>query len=318
MRIGRRPGADRHQVSHVNGATAPKNLAAERFKQLAEERTKGRVKVEIYPNSQLYKDAEEIEALQTGSVQMLAPTLGKFGPLGIRQFEVFDLPYMFDNFDEVHRVTQGAIGKQLFAMLESKGIKGLAYWDNGFKQMNANKALRNVADFKGIKMRVFSSKVLDAEMRALGAIPQTLPASEIYLSMQTGLVDGGEDTTTTFNDFKFYEVQKYLRCRITATSATPWSSTRSSGTACRRPPDDPRRRDGGGDDLRQRHRRRAERLRAGGDPQDGQDPGDHAHRRREKGVEEGAPARASGNGTEDRQELITSIYKETGFDPGKL
>ena len=198
------------KFSHVNGATAPKNLAAERFKQLAEERTKGRVKVEIYPNSQLYKDAEEIEALQTGAVQMLAPTLGKFGPLGIRQFEVFDLPYMFDNFDEVHRVTQGAIGKQLFAMLESKGIKGLAYWDNGFKQMNANKALRNVADFKGIKMRVFSSKVLDAEMRALGAIPQTLPASEIYLSMQTGLVDGGENTTTTFNDFKFYEVQKYL------------------------------------------------------------------------------------------------------------
>jgi C4-dicarboxylate-binding protein DctP len=198
------------KFSHVNGNTSPKNLAAEYFKKLAEERTKGRVKVEVYPNSTLYKDAEEIQALQMGSVQMLAPTLGKFGPLGVRQFEVFDLPYLFDNFDDVHHVTQGPIGKKLFAALEPQGIKGLAYWDNGFKEMNANKPLRNVSDFRGIKLRIFSSKVLDAQMRALGAIPQTLAASEIYTSMQTGLVDGGENTLSTFNDFKFYEVQKFL------------------------------------------------------------------------------------------------------------
>ena len=138
---------------------------AEYFKKLAEERTKGRVKVEVYPNSSLYKDGEEMEALQLGSVQMLAPSLAKFGPLGVREFEVFDLPYIFDSYDELHKVTEGPVGKALFKKLETKGIIGLAYWDNGFKVMSANKPLRMPADFKGLKMRIQSSKVLDAQMQ---------------------------------------------------------------------------------------------------------------------------------------------------------
>lgn len=198
------------KFSHVNPILSPKNQAAEYFKKLAEDGTHGRVKVELYPLSSLYKDSEEMTSLQMGAVQMLAPTLGKFGPMGLRDFEVFDLPYLFDSFDQVHLVTQGPLGKQLLAQLESKGIKGLAFWDNGFKQMSANQPLHKPADFKGLKMRIFSSKVLDAEMRALGAIPQVLAASEIYQAMQTGLVDGGENTESTFYQFKMYEVQSNM------------------------------------------------------------------------------------------------------------
>jgi len=198
------------KFSFVNPIDSPKGKAAEYFRKLAEEGTKGRVKIELYPNSSLYKDKEELEALQLGSVQMLAPTLGKFSAMGLRDYEAFDLPYLFDNYEQVHLVTQGPIGKQLLDQLEPKGLKGLAFWDNGFKQMNANKALRVPADFKGVKLRIFSSKVLDAQMRALGAIPQVLAASEMYQAMQTGLVDGNENTESTFYDFKLYEVQKFL------------------------------------------------------------------------------------------------------------
>src|SRR5450756_3241616 len=123
------------KFSHVVATHTPKGLAAEKFKELAEKYTAGKVKVEVYPNSQLYKDKEELEALQLGAVQMLAPSNSKFGPIGVREFEAFDLPFLFDNDTELHRVTQGAIGQQLFRMLEGKGITGLGYWDNGFKQM---------------------------------------------------------------------------------------------------------------------------------------------------------------------------------------
>src|SRR3982750_4436171 len=153
------------KFSHVVAVDTPKGKGAEQFKKLAEERTKGRVKIEVYPNSQLYKDGEEMEALQLGSVQMLAPSVAKFGPLGAREFEVFDLPYIFDSFDELHKVTEGTVGKTLFQKLESKGITGLAYWDNGFKDMSANKPLRKPEDMKGLKMRIQSSKVLGDEMK---------------------------------------------------------------------------------------------------------------------------------------------------------
>jgi len=198
------------KFSHVVAVDTPKGKAAERFKQLAEERTKGRVKVEVYPNSQLYKDGEEMEALQLGSVQLLAPSLAKFGPLGVREFEVFDLPYIFDSYADLHKVTDGAVGKMLFDKLGSKGIVGLAYWDNGFKVMSANKPLRTPADFKGLKLRIQSSKVLEAQMRALGAIPQVMAFSEVYQALQTGVVDGTENPPSNFYTQKMFEVQKYL------------------------------------------------------------------------------------------------------------
>ncbi len=198
------------KFSHVVAQETPKGKGAEYFKKLAEERTNGRVKVEIYPNSQLYKDKEELEALQLGAVQMLAPSLAKFGPLGAREFEVFDLPYLFDDNEELHKITQGPIGQDLLKKLESKGILGLAFWDNGFKQMSANKALRKPEDFKGLKMRIQSSKVLDMQMRALGANPQVMAFSEVYQALQTGVVDGTENPVSNFYTQKMHEVQKYV------------------------------------------------------------------------------------------------------------
>ena len=198
------------KFSHVVAVDTPKGKAAERFKQLAEERTKGRVKVEVYPNSSLFKDGEEMEALQLGSVQMLAPSVAKFGPLGAREFEVFDLPYMFDSFDELHKVTEGPVGKALFQKLDSKGIVGLAFWDNGFKDFSANKPLKVPADYKGLKMRIQSSKVLGDQIKALGAIPQVMAFSEVYQALQTGVVDGTENPPSNFYTQKMHEVQKYL------------------------------------------------------------------------------------------------------------
>jgi C4-dicarboxylate-binding protein DctP len=198
------------KFSHVVAVDTPKGKAAEYFKKLAEERTKGRVKVEVFPNSSLFKDGEEMEALQLGSVQMLAPSLAKFGPLGAREFEVFDLPYIFDDYNELHKVTQGPVGAALFRKLDSKGIAGLAYWDNGFKVMSANKPIRMPADYKGLKMRIQSSKVLGDEMKALGAIPQVMAFSEVYQALQTGVVDGTENPPSNFYTQKMQEVQKYL------------------------------------------------------------------------------------------------------------
>jgi len=198
------------KFSHVVAESTPKGRAALRFKELAEERTKGRVKVEVYPNSTLYKDGEEMSALQLGSVQMLAPSVSKFGPLGVNAFEAFDLPYIFPNRDVLNRVINGPVGKDLLGRLEKYGITGLAYWDNGFKVMSANKPLHLPADFRGLKMRIKSSKVLEAQFRALGAVPQVMAFSEVYQAMQTGVVDGSENSLPNLWTQKFFEVQKYV------------------------------------------------------------------------------------------------------------
>ena len=198
------------KFSHVVAEDTPKGKAALKFKELAEGATKGRVKVEVYPNSSLFKDGEEMEALQLGSVQMLAPSVSKFGPLGAREFEIFDVPYVFDSYEDLHKVTDGPVGKTLFKKLESKGISGLAYWDNGFKDMSANKPLRKPEDMKGLKMRIQSSKVLGDQMKALGALPQVMAFSEVYQAMQTGVVDGSENPPSNFYTQKMHEVQKCL------------------------------------------------------------------------------------------------------------
>jgi len=198
------------KFSHVVATNTPKGQAADYFKKLAEERTKGRVKIEVYPNSQLYKDKEEMEALQMGAVQMLAPSLAKFAPLGVKEFEVFDLPFIFDDYKELHKITEGPVGKKLLSKLEPKGLLGLAYWDNGFKVMSANKPLRTPADFRGLKMRIQSSKVLDSQMRSMGANPQVLAFSEVYQALQTGVVDGTENPPSNLYTQKMHEVQKYV------------------------------------------------------------------------------------------------------------
>ena len=197
------------KFSHVVAPDTPKGKGADRFKQLAEEYTGGKVVVEVYPNSQLYKDKEELEALQLGAVQMLAPSLAKFGPLGVREFEVFDLPFIFETKDDLRKVTNGQVGKDLLAKLEPKGIKGLAYWDNGFKVMSANSPLHTPDDFLGLKMRIQSSKVLEAQMQALDAVPQVMAFSEVYQGLQTGVVDGTENPPSNMYTQKMHEVQKH-------------------------------------------------------------------------------------------------------------
>jgi C4-dicarboxylate-binding protein DctP len=141
---------------------------------------------------------------------MLAPSLAKFGPLGVKEFEAFDLPYIFPSKTALYNVTEGPIGKGLLKKLEPKGITGLAYWDNGFKVMSANRPLHAVSDFKGLKMRIQSSKVLDAQMRALGANPQVLAFSEVYQALQTGVVDGTENPPSNMYTQKMHEVQKHV------------------------------------------------------------------------------------------------------------
>ncbi|HUS25003.1 MAG TPA: TRAP transporter substrate-binding protein [Candidatus Binatia bacterium] len=198
------------KFSHVVAADTPKGRAAEEFRRLAQERTHGRVKVTVFPNSQLYKDKEEIEALQLGSVQMLAPSLAKFGPLGAREFEVFDLPYLFDGYESVHKVTQGPVGHGMLERLASRGITGLGFWDNGFKDLSANREIRTPADVRGLKLRIQSSQVLAAQMKTLGALPQVMAFSEVYPALETGVVDGTENPPSNFYTQKMYEVQKYL------------------------------------------------------------------------------------------------------------
>ncbi|MGT2501797.1 TRAP transporter substrate-binding protein [Bradyrhizobium guangxiense] len=198
------------KFSHVVATDTPKGKAAEKFKELAEKYTAGKVKVEVYPNSTLYKDKEELEALQLGSVQMLAPSNSKFGPLGIREFEVFDLPYILPDLKTLRKVTEGPLGARLLKLLDAKGITGLAYWDNGFKQMSANKKLVTPADYQGVKFRIQSSRVLQAQFKALGSLPQVMAFSEVYQALQTGVVDGQENTWSNIYTQKMHEVQKYI------------------------------------------------------------------------------------------------------------
>lgn len=198
------------KFSHVVAPDTPKGRAAEKFKELAEQYTNGRVRVEVYPNSQLYKDKEELEALQLGAVQMLAPSLAKFGPLGAREFEVYDLPFLVPNAKVEHAIFDGPIGQRMLASLESKGIVGLAYWDAGFRIFSANRPLRAPADFRGVKVRIQGSKVLEAQIKLLGALPQIMAFSEVYQALQTGVVDGAEGDRTNAFTQHIDEVQKYI------------------------------------------------------------------------------------------------------------
>lgn len=198
------------KFSHVVAPDTPKGKAAVYFKNLAETRTQGQVKVLVYPNSQLYKDKEELEALQLGAVQMLAPSLAKFAPLGLREFEVFDLPYLFDNYQQLHKVTQGPVGRQLLARLEPRGIKGLAFWDNGFKSISSNTPIHTPADLKGKKIRIQSSMVLAESMRALGAVPMPMAFSEVSPALKAGVVDGAELDASNLYTSKSFLSQKYL------------------------------------------------------------------------------------------------------------
>jgi len=198
------------KFSHVVAPDAPKGKAAVLFKELAEKYTGGRVKVEVYPNSQLYKDKEELEALQLGSVQLLAPSISKFGPLGVKEFDIFDLPFLLNDDAHARQMFASPMMADLNKKLEAKGILPLAYWDNGAHVYTCNRPLLMPDDFRGLKMRIQGSKVMDAAARELGALPQILAFSALYQSLQTGVVDGEDNVPSNIWTQKFYEVQRYL------------------------------------------------------------------------------------------------------------
>jgi C4-dicarboxylate-binding protein DctP len=198
------------KFSHVVADKTPKGQAALKFKELAEKYLPGKVQVQVFPNSQLFGDGQELDALLLGDVQLIAPSLSKFDRY-TKKLQVFDLPFLFENLAAVDRFQQSATGKGLLDSMTSKGIKGLAYWHNGMKQLSTDKAqLKRPEDVKGLKFRIQASDVLEAQFRALGANPQKMAFAEVYQALQTGVVDGQENTWSNIYTQKFYEVQKTI------------------------------------------------------------------------------------------------------------
>lgn len=198
------------RFSHVVAEETPKGLMAERFKALLVQRSGGRIAVQVFPNSQLYRDRDEMQALQLGAVDLVAPSLSKFGGIGLPEFELLDLPFTFDSLAQVRRITQGALGQHLFERLARQGLTGLGFFDNGFKQMSANRALLDPADFAGLRMRVQPSSVIAAQMRALGARPVPLGFGETRQALASGVVDGTENPVSNFWTQRMHEVQSHL------------------------------------------------------------------------------------------------------------
>jgi C4-dicarboxylate-binding protein DctP len=197
------------KYSHVVAENTPKGQAALKFKELAEKYLPGKVEVEVFPNSQLYGDGKEMEALLLGDVQIVAPALAKFGKY-TKKLQVFDLPFLFDDIEAVDRFQNSPKGLELLNSMEDKGIIGLGFLHNGMKQLSANVPLRTPDDAKGLKFRIMSSDVLEAQFKALDANPQKLDFAEVYQALQSGVVDGAENPWSNIYTKKFYEVQKYI------------------------------------------------------------------------------------------------------------
>jgi C4-dicarboxylate-binding protein DctP len=198
------------KVSHVVAESTPKGQASLKFKELAEKKLPGKVQVQVFPSSQLFGDGKEMEALLLGDVQIIAPSLSKFARY-TKKLQVFDLPFLFADIQTVDRFQHSAAGKELLNSMRSKGIQGLAYWHNGMKQLSTNRdQLRRPEDVKGLKFRIQQSDVLEAQFRAVGANPQKMAFSEVYQALQTGVVDGQENTWSNIWTQKFFEVQKTI------------------------------------------------------------------------------------------------------------
>jgi C4-dicarboxylate-binding protein DctP len=198
------------KLSHVVAENTPKGQASLKFKELAEKKLPGKVQVQVFPNSSLFGDGKEMEALLLGDVQIIVPSLSKFDRY-TKKLQVFDLPFLFHDIAAVDRFQHSKDGKALLDSMKSKGIKGLAYWHNGMKELSTDKAeLKRPGDVKGLKFRIQQSDVLEAQFRAVGANPQKMAFSEVYQALQTGVVDGQENTWSNIYSQKFHEVQKTI------------------------------------------------------------------------------------------------------------
>ena len=197
------------KYSHVVADITPKGKAALKFKELAEKALPGKVEVQVFPNSQLFGDGKELEALLLGDVQIIAPSLAKFGKY-TPKLQIFDLPFLFDDIQAVDRFQASPEGQSLLNSMNKKGITGLGYLHNGMKQFSANTKLLMPTDAKGLKFRIQPSDVLEAQFKAVGANPQKISFSEVYQSLQTGVVDGTENPWSNTYSKKFHEVHKYI------------------------------------------------------------------------------------------------------------
>jgi len=198
------------RFSHVVAPNTPKGQAADMFARLANERLKGKVEVQVFPNSQLYTDAKVLDALSTGSVEMAAPSTAKFTSW-VPQLQLFDLPFLFKNSKVLYETMDGPVGEKMFKLLGKKNMLGLAFWDNGFKQLSDNDhVIKTPSDLAGLKYRIMSSKVLEAQFKTVGANPLVMPFSEVYSALEQGVIDGQENTWSNIYSKKFYEVQKYI------------------------------------------------------------------------------------------------------------
>ena len=198
------------KFSHVTADNTPKGQGALKFKELAEKKLPGKVEVQVFPNSQLFADDQEMDALLLGDIQLLAPSLSKFDRY-TKKLQVYDLPFLFKNLEAVDRFQKGPEGKELLNSMREKGIQGLAYWSNGMKQLSTSKPqLQRPEDVKGLKFRIQDSDVLQAQFKALEANPQKMAFSEVYQALQTGVVDGQENTWSNIYTQKFHEVQQSI------------------------------------------------------------------------------------------------------------
>jgi len=198
------------KFSHVVAENTPKGQGALKFKELAEKKLPGKVQVQVFPSSQLFGDAKEMEAVLLGDVQLIAPSLSKFDRY-TKKIQVFDLPFLFDDIDAVDRFQSSKVGQDLLVSMKNRGLVGLGYWHNGMKQLSTNRdKLVRPEDTKGLKFRIQASDVLEAQFRALGANPQKMAFSEVYQALQTGVVDGQENTWSNIFSQKFFEVQKTI------------------------------------------------------------------------------------------------------------
>jgi C4-dicarboxylate-binding protein DctP len=198
------------KFSHVTAESTPKGQAALKFKELAEKKFPGKIDVQIFPNSQLFDDDQGLDALLLGDIQLMAPSLSKFDRY-TKKLQVFDLPFLFKDSDAVNRFQLSPVGKTLLDSMHDKGIQGLAYWLNGMKQLSTNKTeLKRPSDVKGLKFRIQESDVLQAQFRVLDANPQKMAFSEVYQALQTGVVDGQENTWSNIYTQKYFEVQETI------------------------------------------------------------------------------------------------------------
>jgi C4-dicarboxylate-binding protein DctP len=198
------------KFSHVVAEKTPKGQGALKFKELAEKKLPGKVQVQVFPSSQLFGDAKEMEALLLGDVQLIAPSLSKFDRY-TKKIQLFDLPFLFDDVEAVDRFQATKEGQALLTSMKNRGLLGLGYWHNGMKQLSTNKdKLARPEDAKGLKFRIQASDVLEAQFRALGANPQKMAFGEVYQALQTGVVDGQENTWSNIYSQKFHEVQKTI------------------------------------------------------------------------------------------------------------